>query len=156
MNARHIYRRKVLEGQAASNGWLLIGAANRTEWQVGWFVKDGIDDLSIQPIKGLYKTQVRQLAKHLQLPTGVIAQSPTPDMIKGITDEFALDMRYQKIDLALDHLDGDLTREEIAEAGCSEDEIQRVHEMNRLSSWKRGKRPMDPPVDGSSRGGLRI
>jgi NAD+ synthase len=156
MNARHIYRRKVLEEQAASNGWLLIGAANRTEWQVGWFVKDGIDDLSIQPIKGLYKTQVRQLALDLQLPIGVITQFPSPDMTKGITDEFALGMSYRKIDLALDYLDGGLTREEIAEAGFSEDEIQRVREMNRLSSWKRGTRPTDLPVDGSSRGGLRV
>jgi NAD+ synthase len=156
MNARHIYRRKVLEEQATPNKWLLIGAANRTEWLVGWFVKNGIDDLSIQPIKGLYKTQVRQLASHLQLPTGVITQSPSPDMIKGITDEFALGMSYWKIDLALDYLDGGLTREEIVEAGCSEDEIQQVREMNRLSSWKRGMHPADPPVDGSSRGGLRI
>lgn len=156
MNARHIYRREVLEEQARSNGWLLIGAANRTEWQVGWFVKDGIDDLAIQPIKGLYKTQVRQLASYLQLPAGVVTQLPSPDMMKGITDEFALGMSYAKIDLVLDYLEGGLTKEVITEAGCDEEKIQWVRELKRLSIWKRGTYPSQFPVDGGPNGDLRI
>lgn len=156
MNIRHIYRREVLEEQASSRGWLLIGAANRTEWQVGWFVKNGIDDLPIQPIKGLYKTQVRQLASYLKLPDEVVTQFPSPDMMKGITDEFALGMNYAKIDLILDYLDGGLTKEEITEAGCDEEEIHWVREMNRISRWKRGKHQIPAPIDGGPKGGLRI
>ncbi len=155
INARHIYRRELLEEQAHSRGWLLTGAANRTEWQVGWFVKNGIDDLPIQPIKGLYKTQVRQLASCLKLPDAVIAQFPTPDMMRGITDEFALGMRYAKIDLVLDYLDGGLTKEDITEAGCNEEEIRWVRELNRMSQWKRGSHQIPPPVDGGLKGGLR-
>jgi NAD+ synthase len=156
MNRRHRYRREMVEEQARSKGWLPIGAANRTEWQVGWFVKDGIDDLPIQPIKGLYKTQVRQLATYLELPAGVLNQLPSPDMVKGITDEFALGMSYIKIDLALDYLVGGLTKEEVIKAGCSEEQILRVREMNRLSTWKRGRDQSPLPVDGGPEGSLRI
>jgi NAD+ synthase len=155
MNMRHIYRRKVLEEQAHTQGWLLIGAANRTESQVGWFVKNGIDDLTIQPIKGLYKTQVRQLANHLHLPPGIITQLPSPDMVKGITDEFALGMSYTKIDLALDYLEGGLTMKEIVQAGCSEEDIHQVRELKQLSSWKRVTPDTDLPIDGGPLGGLR-
>lgn len=156
MNMRHIYRREVLEAEAWSKGWTLIGAANRTEWQVGWFVKEGIDDLPVQPIKGLYKTQVRQLTSFLQLPSGVIAQSPSPDMMRGITDELSLGMDYAKVDLVLDYLEGGLTIEEITEAGCVEREIRAVREMKRLSDWKRGTRMTPLPVNGGPSGGLRI
>jgi NAD+ synthase len=156
MNMRHIYRRKVLEERAHSQGWLLIGAANRTESQVGWFVKNGIDDLTIQPIKGLYKTQVRQLASELQLPAGILTQVPSPDMVKGITDEFALGKSYTKIDLVLDYLEGGLTMEDVAQAGCSEEDIHQIRELKLLSSWKRAISQTHLPIDGGPQGGLRI
>jgi NAD+ synthase len=42
-NSRHIYRRHLLEEEAESKKYLLLGAANRTEWLTGWFVKGGHD-----------------------------------------------------------------------------------------------------------------
>lgn len=47
-NIRHITRRKMLEMYAEKNNLLLVGAANRAESFVGWFVKDGVDDLPIE------------------------------------------------------------------------------------------------------------
>ncbi len=152
---RHRYRREVLEAKAAAHDWLLLGAANRSEWMVGWFVKDGIDDLPFQPIIGLYKTQVRQLATFLGIPDEIRAQAPSPDMMKGITDEFALGMSYSKIDVVLDYLEGGLAKQSLVAMGITEEEIHRVGEMKRLSSWKRGRVPMSLPVDGGPTGGLR-
>ena len=77
-----------MERLAKERNLSLIGAANLSECEVGWFVKDGIDDLPVQPMAGLYKTQVRQLAKTLDLPEPVRTQLPSPDMAKGVTDEF--------------------------------------------------------------------
>lgn len=156
MNARHRYRRRTLEDKAQDSNWLLIGAANRTEWLVGWFVKDGIDDVPLQPIKGLYKTQVRQIAAFLEVPAEVLIQAPSPDMMRGITDEFALGLSYSKIDLILDYLEGGLTKEIILNAGCSKGEIKLVREMNRLSHWKRGSAPPHYAADGGPEGGLRM
>jgi NAD+ synthase len=154
-NARHVYRRELLEEQAEATGWLTIGAANRSEWKVGWFVKDGIDDMPYQPLIGLYKTQVRQMARFLGLPNGVLTHPPSPDMMKGITDEFALGLNFAKIDPALDHLEGGISTMDLEDTGVTAKDLRYVRELMRLSEWKR--RPLSLPLaaDGGLQGGLR-
>jgi NAD+ synthase len=154
-NVRHIYRREYLEEHARLQGLILLGAANRSEWLTGWFVSEGIDDLPLQPIVGLYKSQVRQLAAYLRIPDAIIAQPPSPDMMKGITDEFGLGISYEKIDLALDCMERKLDDESAPAIGISQDELNHVRELKRLSEWKRGSIPRDYPVDGGPFGGYR-
>ena len=67
-NIRHICRREIMEDYALERNLLLVGAANKSESLVGWFVKDGVDNLPIEPLLGLYKNQVRQLARFLNVP----------------------------------------------------------------------------------------
>jgi len=153
---RHRYRREVLEDLAWENHWLPLGAANRTEWLVGWFVPGGIDDLPIQPIKGLYKTQVRQIGQHLGAPRSILEQAPSPDMMLGITDELALGVQYWKIDLILDYLEGGLLEEEVRNAGCSLGEIRLVSEMRELSRMRRSSAGEPPPIEGTRDGGFRL
>ncbi len=155
-NARHICRRQILERQAKDSNWLLLGAANRSEYLVGWFVRGGIDDLPLSPLMGLYKTQIRQLAAYLGVPPEIQEQTPSPDMIKGINDESALGISYTKIDIVLDGTDCGLSDEEIIAAGVAEREITLVRKMNRLSSWKRGSEHANPPVDGGAGGDVRM
>jgi NAD+ synthase len=156
VEARHIYRRIILEEKARSMNLTLLGAANRTESMTGWFVKGGIDDLSVQPLIGLYKTQIRQLARYLGLPERIQTQPPSPDMIKGITDEFGIRMNYDRLDLVLDYLDRGLAEDEIIAKGITEKELYHVRELNRLSAWKRGTYHFIPPVDGGPGGGIRL
>lgn len=148
-NARHVHRREIIEGIADQRNCLALGAANRSEGMVGWFVKDGIDDLPVQPMLGLYKTQVWQLAEHLGLPDAIRQQAPSPDMMKGITDEFAIGMHYRRLDEILDYLARDLTETEILSLGISRSELKHVREIHRLSAWKRESEHVPPPVDGS-------
>jgi len=156
-NARHIYRRQLLEKIAGEKNLLLLGAANRSECMVGWFVKDGIDDLPFSPLMGLYKTQIRQLAEHLDLPGPICSQVPSPDMLKGVTDEQQIGISYAVLDTILDCLESGLGDEEIAAAtGATKKQITHVRSINRLSEWKR-KSPHQPvPADGGIKGGLRI
>jgi len=133
-----------------------LGTANRSEYLVGWFVKDGIDDLPFSPLIGLYKTQVRQLSEFLGLPFKIRNRLASPDMVKGITDEFALGISYTALDIILDGLDRSLPNEQIAAAGVSKEQISHVRRMNQLSAWKRTNKPLDRPADGGIAGGLRI
>jgi NAD+ synthase len=135
--ARHRHRRHVLEAEATAGDCLLLGAANKTEWLTGWFVKGGIDDLPTQPLKGLYKTQVRQLAGALAVPAGVRGAPPSPDMMRGITDELALGILYPTIDVALDVLEGGLSIEQAAAVDVTADDLRRVQQLTYLSAWKR-------------------
>lgn len=136
-NVRHIYRRQILEKMANEHAWLLLSAANRSEYAVGWFVAGGIDDLPFSPLIGLYKTEIRQLAAHLGIPSEIQNQKPSPDMLKGITDEAVLGLPYDKIDIVLDGMYRGLTDEEMISAGVTREEIRHVRDMNQLSAWKR-------------------
>jgi NAD+ synthase len=155
-NARHRYRRTLLEQKSVNEHLVLVGAANRSEFLLGWFVKDGIDDLPIQPLAGLYKTQIRQLAKALSVPDAVLGQPASPDMILGITDEYAINMSYGTADLILDIIDRGSNDEDMASMGLDLNDVYRVREIVHLSTWKRASTHFPPPVDGTVAGGLRI
>ncbi|MHC4708390.1 MAG: NAD(+) synthase [Planctomycetota bacterium] len=136
-SARHIYRRSFLEERAADVNRLVLGAANHSECMVGWFVKDGIDDMPFSPIAGLYKTQVCELARYLELPGRIRNQPPSPDMVKGITDEHAMGISYAKLDIILHGLDKNLSDAEITAFGVSLSQIRHVRRLHELSAWKR-------------------
>ena len=81
---------------------LVAGAANRTEYEIGYFVKHGCDDAAdIMPLAELYKTQVRELARYLNIPKRIVEKPPSPDIIPGIIDEDAIGMPYETLDLTL-------------------------------------------------------
>ncbi len=154
--ARHIYRRTRLEEKAGENGWLLLGGANRSEVLVGWFVKGGIDDLPIQPLSRLYKSQVRQLAAFLCVPEKIRECAPTPDMRNGITDEFGMGISYRTLDVILDLLARDLSDKTILARGVASEDLALVHELHRISAWKRTSPSIPPPVDGGPDSELRL
>ncbi len=145
-NARHRHRRKILEQRAQAENLLLIGAANRSEALVGWFVNDGIDDLYYQPLIGLYKSQVWQLARYLGLPDEICNQIPSPDMMLGITDEFSIGIPYRTLDIIFHGLEQGLDKAEIMAMGPAEEQISLALELNRLSAWKRQSPHAEPPV----------
>ena len=81
---------------------LVAGAANKSEYQIGYFVKHGCDDATdIMPLLNLYKTQVRELARYLNIPSRIIEKPPSPDILPGIIDEEVIGIPYEKLDLIL-------------------------------------------------------
>jgi NAD+ synthase len=81
---------------------LVAGAANKSEYLIGYFVKHGCDDATdIMPLLSLYKTQVRELARYLKVPSKIIEKPPSPDILPGIIDEEAIGISYEKLDLIL-------------------------------------------------------
>ncbi len=152
---RHIYRREILSRKAARENLTLIGAANRSEFEVGWFVKDGVDDLPIQPMTGLYKTQVWQLASYLDLPDAIQNQLASPDMMFGITDEFGIGHNYSQLDAILDMIEQGAADEEMINHGISKTDIEDVRELMLYSQWKRSSLHESPPVYGGIDGNVR-
>lgn len=80
---------------------IVLGTSNKTEILLGYLTKFGDGAADIEPIGGLYKTQVRQLASHLGLPDRIIRKTPTAGLWKGQTDEGELGARYEDIDKIL-------------------------------------------------------
>jgi NAD+ synthase len=99
---KHRVRMVLLYFFAELENRLVVGAANRTEALIGYFVKHGCDDATdIMPIMHLYKTQVKELAQYLNIPSGIIEKPPSPDLMPGTVDEDAIGMTYEKLDLIL-------------------------------------------------------
>jgi len=88
---------------ADRNNFLVAGTPNRLEHDLGFFVKQGDGAADIKPIAHLYKSQVYQLAKYLDLPKEIREQVPTTDtysLAQG-QDEFFFTLPHEKMDLCL-------------------------------------------------------
>lgn len=143
---RHILRREILEAYAEDNNLLLVGAANRTEYFLGWFVTGGVDDLPIEPLLGLYKNQVVQLADFLHVPDEILEEAPSPDMMKGMTDEDIMGFDYDTLDKVAYVVEHGLNREDAVSSGVHPDEYEKILAMNRRSEHRREKHEF-PVID---------
>ena len=135
---KHRLRTVLLYSYAERENLLVTGTVNRTEFLIGFFVKYGDSAADITPLLPLYKTQVRQLAKFLHIPDKIINKTPSPDLVPGITDEFAIGIPYEKLDLILLGLDTNMTMKDIAaKAGVKQKTIEYVKELVRRSEHMR-------------------
>ncbi len=86
---------------AKKNNALVVGTENKSEHYLGYFTRFGDAASDIEPLVHLYKTQIRQLVKHLEVPQEIIDQSPTADLWEGQTDEQEFGFSYQEADEVL-------------------------------------------------------
>jgi NAD+ synthase len=90
------------------------------------------------PILNLYKTQVRQLARFLDIPSGIIEKPPSPDIIPGIIDEEAIGIPYEKLDLILLALENGWEKSDIAKfLGVNAEEVAYVNSLAEKSEHMR-------------------
>ncbi|MBA7468128.1 NH(3)-dependent NAD(+) synthetase [subsurface metagenome] len=80
---------------------LVLGTSNKTELSMGYFTKYGDGGVDLEPLGGLYKTQVRQLAKYLGVPQSIIRRRPSAGLWSGQTDEGELGINYEELDKIL-------------------------------------------------------
>ncbi len=136
-------RMTILYDQSAALGALVIGTSNKTEALLGYTTLWGDMASAVNPLGDLYKTQVRQLARHLGVPERIVAKAPTADLWPGQTDEGELGFTYEEVDRALYWLvDMRLRPQEVAAKGFSEAFVKRVWNMVRQSQFKRRLPPV--------------
>jgi NAD+ synthase len=115
----------------------------------GYFTKYGDQAVDCNPIGGLYKQQVRQLAATLGVADDLVAQTPTAGMWVGQTDEAEMGLSYDTLDaiLAL-HIDGPLSTAATLRTLESVDReaIERVEELVVTSEHKRSMPPAPDPL----------
>lgn len=91
-------RMAILYHHAEINDYAVIGTINRTEYLLGLFVPFGDGAADLMPLLHIYKTEICDIARALEVPDEVVSQAPSPDLIPGLTDEMILGMSYEKID----------------------------------------------------------
>ena len=106
---------------------LVCGTENRTEHYLGYFTRFGDSASDLEPIRSLYKTQVWELARALNIPPPIIEQAPTAGLWEAQTDEGEVGFSYRDADTVLTaHFDEHLTDEEIVARGMPEQTVTRV------------------------------
>lgn len=122
--------RKMLEYYHADRlNYVVAGTPNLLEYDQGFFVKLGDGAADIKPIAHLYKSQVYQMARHLELPEEICCRRPTTDTysLPQSQEEFYFSLPYEKMDLFLYGLNHDYSLEEIASAlALTPEQVARV------------------------------
>lgn len=80
---------------------LVVGTGNRSEAYVGYFTKHGDGGVDLQPIGGLVKSEVRELATYLGVPQAIVDRTPSAGLWPGQTDEGEMGLTYSALDAYL-------------------------------------------------------
>ena len=122
---------------------LVIGTSNKTEILLGYSTIYGDSASAMNPIGDLYKTQVRQLSRALNIPAPIIDKPPSADLWEGQTDENELGFTYEEVDKLLYLLvDQRYSPQEVIETGFDEKFVNAVTMRIRRNQFKR----MLPPI----------
>jgi len=78
--------------------YLVCGTSNKSEILMGYFTKYGDGAEDIVPLGDLLKSQVKELAKALNIPQRIINKTPTAGLWPGQTDERELGVSYSQLD----------------------------------------------------------
>jgi len=78
--------------------YLVIGSGNRDELTVGYFTKYGDGGVDILPLGALLKSEIRELARFLDVPREIIDKAPSAGLWPGQTDEGEMGLTYDVLD----------------------------------------------------------
>ncbi len=83
---------------------MVCGTENKSEHYLGYFTRFGDAASDIEPLSQFYKTQVRQISEHLQLPMVFLEKPPSAGLWQGQTDEVEMGFTYEQADKVLEQL----------------------------------------------------
>lgn len=132
-------RMSILFDKAFEYHLLVLGTSNRTEISLGYGTWYGDVACSVNPIGMLYKSQVRQLARHYEISEAILTKPPTADLWPGQTDEGELGLEYDRVDnLLFMMIDRGITdRKKLNAAGFDDRFIDRAVTLLNKSYFKR-------------------
>lgn len=107
----------------------MAGTANKNEHDLGFFVKYGDGGVDLSPILHLFKSQVYQLAKHLDIPPEIQLRPPTSDTYSaGSTqEEFFFRLPFEVLDLIWFGIESGCSSKDIAlQLNLTEEQVNRI------------------------------
>lgn len=137
-NMKQRTRMLTLYFHAEKRNYAVIGTANKNEHEQGFFVKYGDGGADLQPIRHLYKSQIYQLARFLEIPQRIIERIPTTDTYSaGSTqEEFYFRVPFDLLDKIWLGMERDMSASDVAQdLGLRAEQVERV--MTDLTQKKR-------------------
>lgn len=128
-NFKQRSRMSMLYYHAELRNYAVIGTPNKNEHLLGFFVKHGDGGTDISPISHLFKTQVYQLARHLDVPEEIQRRTPTSDTYPGgsTQEEFFFRLPFDILDTIWFGYEQGVSSQEIAQGlNLSIEQVERV------------------------------
>lgn len=127
----------VIFDQAKTHKALVVGTENKTEHLLGYFTRFGDEASDIEPLRNLYKTQVYDLARFLNIPEQVVTKTPSAGLWEGQTDEGEFGFTYKEADeiLAL-VVDEKQSIDAVVSAGFKREVVEKVLKRVRDNEFK--------------------
>ncbi|MHB8134462.1 MAG: NAD(+) synthase [Anaerolineaceae bacterium] len=99
-NFKQRTRMAMLYYHAERLNYAVVGTANKNEHELGFFVKHGDGGVDLQPILHLFKSQVYQLARYLEIPDEIRSRTPTSDTYSAGSsqEEFFFRLPFEILD----------------------------------------------------------
>jgi NAD+ synthase len=97
-NVKPRMRMATLYFVANSLNYLVAGTGNRSELSIGYFTKYGDGGVDLLPLGALLKTEVRELARDLDVPESVIEKPASAGLWIGQTDEDEMGFTYDDLE----------------------------------------------------------
>lgn len=146
-NTQARLRMCILMALSNERGWMVLNTGNLTEAAMGYSTLYGDTAGAFAPIGGLYKTEVRALARLLNqeaeaagraapIPESIIRKPPSAELAEGQTDEASFGMAYAELDQMLS-----LMLDEGAIAQELSPEAERIWSIYRANGFKRALEP---------------
>ena len=141
-NLKARLRAMILYYYANTSRGLVVGTGDKSEVLLGYFTKYGDGACDIQPIADIYKSAVRDLARHLGLPRRIFSKPSSPELWPGQIAEDELGLPYSKIDSILWRLERWMPSDEIsAELKIPVRTVDRIR-----TRWLRSEHKRRPPL----------
>lgn len=140
--------------EAEKRHYIVCGTTNLSEMLQGFFVKFGDGGVDIEPLANLYKSQVFQLGKYLDIPEEIQQRTPSPDTYSlTVSDkEFYFCMPYQMVDMILYSMQENIPKETVARTlGLEKEAVEyAMRDLTRKRESTRHLRmlPPSPDIDG--------
>jgi NAD+ synthase len=136
-------RMAVLYDRSVTFGGLVVGTGNKTESLIGYTTLFGDSASAFNPIGDLYKSQVRQLALSMGVPTAILAKAPSADLWPDQTDEDEGAFSYATLDRVLYwRIDRRRSIDEVVAKGFERDLVEGVDRLVARSEFKRQMPPV--------------
>ena len=137
-------RANILYYYANARNSLVLGSSDRSEFLIGYFTKFGDGASDLLPIVSLYKTQIRELAKTLNISSEIISKPSGPHLWEGHTAETEIGLTYDEIDSILHCIvDKNIPIEETSK--ITDIPISNVDKIYRMYKKSEHKRTLSTP-----------
>lgn len=129
-------RMTMLYHKSIEQNALVIGCSNKSEIMLGYGTLFGDLAYAINPIGDLFKTEIFNLAKKLDIPSYIIHKKPSADLYMGQSDESDLGYSYNDIDKILKQIQKGASVKSLIDSGFNKKFVESICKRIKKNSFK--------------------